>query len=293
VNAFHQRSDWRGVAAVAGEYLAAGGAVWAALTWPSWWSYALAVLVIGTRQYALAEALTHEAAHGNLCASRRLNDALGRLTTWPFFYVLSGYRRYHLEHHRVPLDDPENNIYEQYADWGLPDPAARLSRARAVWLFVGRPLLGVMAVHHGRTLLSNVRWDRDLVETWCMLGAWALACAAAWKLGLLEAVLLLWVVPQLLVVGTLDFWSETADHYRVRGADTRSTLGPFLNRFVSHNIGYHALHHRYPGIPWFNLPRAYAALRPQLREQASTGYLQALRQITETDSGPAAVRGIA
>lgn len=290
MSVFHQRSDLRGLGVVVTEYLLAAAAVSVALAWPSWWLYPFLVLVIGTRQYALAETLTHEAVHGNLCASRRLNDALGIVTTWPFFYTLSGYRRFHLDHHRVPLGDPDNNIYEQYEEWGLPDASQELSPARARWLFVGRPLLGLMAVHHLRTFLSNLWWDRDLPETWLMLGAWLLGIAAAWHLGWLDVLLLLWIVPQLLVVGTLDFWSESGDHYRVRGAHTRSDLNPVLNRLISHNIGYHALHHRYPGIPWFNLPRAYAEFAPSLHEKVSSGYLQTLCQMSDPSSVSAVTR---
>ena len=277
---FRNQSNLRGVFTVFGEYGLIVAALFVAYLYPSWWLYPLLVLLIGTRQYALAEVMTHEAVHSNLCADRRLNELLGRVTSWPFFYVFSGYRRYHLEHHRVPLTDDDNNILEQYEAWGLPSTDEPLGRTRALWLFLGRSLCGIMAIHHVRTICSNVYYDRDLPENYLMMGFWLCVVALFWHFGLLVELLIYWIIPQLLVIGTLDFWSETSDHYRVRGADTRSDLNPFLNRFISYNIGYHALHHRFPGIPWFQLPAAYRALRGELREEMSRGFTQTWRQIT-------------
>ena len=119
-----------------------------------------------------------------------------------------------------------------------------------------------------------------------MSAAWLAVAMLAWQGGWLAELALYWLVPQLLVVGTLDFWSEAGDHYRVCGGRTRSDLNPVLNSLVAHNIGYHALHHRYPGIPWFNLPRAYRAHAGELRHQKSGGYLETLAQMTAVTEAP-------
>ena len=112
-----------------------------------------------------------------------------------------------------------------------------------------------------------------------MLASWGLGLLLAWQAGLLLELLLFWIVPALAVMATLNYWSEVGDHYRVRGAETRSDLNPLLNRLVSHNIGYHALHHRDPKIPWYLLPKAYAAHNHELREEISLGYRQTFGQI--------------
>jgi len=58
----------------------------AAMTgWGHWAAYLVAVVLIGSRQRALAN-LTHEASHRKLFASRHLNDTAARLAcAWPLF----------------------------------------------------------------------------------------------------------------------------------------------------------------------------------------------------------------
>jgi len=276
------QSNLRGVFTVFGEYGLIVAALFLAYLYPSWWLYPLLVLLIGTRQYALAEVMTHEAVHSNLCADRRLNELLGRVTSWPFFYILSGYRRYHLEHHQVDLDDEENNIFEQYEFWGLPDDHEPLSKARAWWLFVARPALGVMAFYHALIILSNVYWDRDLRENYLMLSFWAIVVIIFQRYSLLDELLIYWIVPQLFILATLDYWSEVSDHYKVHKGFTRSDLNPWLNKLISHNIGYHGLHHRYPFIPWYRMAEAYQYFRNELEEEVSPGYVKTFGQVTSS-----------
>jgi fatty acid desaturase len=285
--AFRNHGNLRGVVTVAGEYAIIAIALALASRYPSWWLYPLFVLVIGTRQYALAEIMTHEASHGNLCRSARLNAALGKLTSWPFLQTFAGYRRYHLDHHRLPLDDEDNNIYEEYDLWRLPEEDQHLSPGRAYWLFAGRPLSGVIGLFHAGAHLSDLYYDRDLRENSAMATAWLICLLCAWYFGFLGPLFLYWIVPQLYVLATLNYWSEVGDHYRVGDAQTRSDLNCYLNRLISHNIGYHALHHADPRIPWYLLPQAYRAHKDEIVEQRSSGYAQTLRQIVEFPAGQA------
>ena len=275
-----RRSTGRAVATVLGEYLLIAAAI-AAAEWVDTWAwYPLVVLFVGTRQYAIGECLVHEASHRNLSRSRRMNDLLGMISAWPFFFTLAGYRRFHNRlHHGVGLDDPDNSIREDYADWGLPPEDRPLGHWQAVWHLIAKPLLGLVGLRHLAKTLQDFYWDRDLVENAVMLAAWATVIALAAATGLLGGLAAYWIVPWLTVYAVLNYWSEIGDHYRVTGAETRSDLNWFMNTFVSHNIGYHALHHRYPGIPWFRLPAAHRLLRHELSEQVSTGYVATFRQI--------------
>lgn len=294
------RSTARAVLTITAEYsLIAGAVVFSVLS--DWqWGYIVALLIIGTRQYALGEALAHEASHWHLVArpkqagafaqadwhqreafARKCNDLLGVFLTWPFFMTLSAYRRHHnRQHHNIDLDSEENSIWEEYEDWGLPEPEALVTRARLYWLLALKPFTGLIGVDHVRkTLTDAFVYDRDLLETRLMICTWSvLLLAGAWA-GLLHIVVWYWIVPQILISPVLNYWSEIGDHYRVTGGRTRSDINWLLNRLVSHNIGYHALHHADPSIPWFALPTSYAARAPELEEQVSSGYLDTLRQI--------------
>ena len=79
-------------------------------------AYAIAILVIGTRQHALA-VLSHDATHFHVSRSKRLNDLLSNLlAAWPMAFSSSGYRRWHLQHHRTvgSDDDPELMMYRMF-----------------------------------------------------------------------------------------------------------------------------------------------------------------------------------
>lgn len=278
---FRNHSNIRGVLTVAAEYSIIAGTLTLLTLSPPVWLYPLLIVVIGTRQYALAEVMTHEACHHNLCASRGLNDLLGIFTTWLFFYTLSGYRRYHLEHHRIALSDEKNNIYEEYAFWGLPKNGQTLTKWRAVWLFIIKPFIGITAIQHVMLLVTDLYYDRDLKENYWMVLFWLIVLAFAWRLGLFPELLLFWIFPQLYVHATLNYWSEVGDHFNVRNGETRSDLNWFLNRLIAHNIGYHALHHLDPRIPWYMLPQAYEVNTGKLTEVVSGGYIETFRQISE------------
>ncbi len=277
------RSTGRAVATVARQYALIALTIFVAEAPATWWLfYPLAILVIGTRQYALGESMAHEASHHNLSNVRLINEGLGIATTWPFFFTLSGYRRFHnKEHHNVPLDDPNNSIYEDYEDWGLPPAEDSITVAQAIWHLVIKPLSGIISLRQLIKTIEDWYWDRDLLENTLMLTLWAFTLGLIIYTGYVVEFLAYWIVPLFTVSAALNFWSEVGDHYRVTGATTRSDVNWCVNTLISQNIGYHGVHHRYPRIPWFRLPEAHHALRNDVTEQISTGYLTTLRQIIE------------
>jgi fatty acid desaturase len=78
----------------------------------------------------------------------------------------------------------------------------------------------------------------------------------------------------------ISYWSEISDHYNTK-SKTRSNLSAILN-FFQHNKGYHSLHHKYPNIPWHNLPMAYKEIKKleiNLAEDESYSFVDVYRQI--------------
>ena len=51
----------------------------------------LAILIIGTRQYALSEALLHEASHWHLSNSKSVNDLLGAIDPVAYARALTAF----------------------------------------------------------------------------------------------------------------------------------------------------------------------------------------------------------
>src|SRR5258708_3983860 len=67
------------------------------------WSYAIAILVISTRQHALG-VIMHEATHYRLFTSRWANEVLGDLLcAFPVNMSVSRYRHDHLLHHKYNM----------------------------------------------------------------------------------------------------------------------------------------------------------------------------------------------
>jgi fatty acid desaturase len=279
---FTCRSTLRGLLTIAAEYTIIAGAIAIAVVAPdtAWPAKALAILVIGTRQYALGEALLHEASHWHLSNSKCVNDLLGAILAWPVFTSLAAYRRFHNRlHHELDLADAGNSIWEDYEGWGLPPPTRKLGIALAFWLFVIRPAVGLTGIMHLVKTVRDFGYDFDLWETRLMLAAWAAIIAGAAIFSLLPELIVYWLIPYTFIFSTLNYWSEVGDHYRVTRASTRSDLNWFVNSFVSHNIGYHALHHKYSSIPWFHLPAAYRVHKAEIVEQVSHGYWETFAQM--------------
>jgi fatty acid desaturase len=283
---FTCRSTARALLTIAADYALIVGAIASAAlrdkgwTGLGWGTTALTVVIIGTRQYALGEALLHEASHCHLSTSKRVNDLMGAILAWPVFTSLAAYRRFHNRlHHEVDIADEKNSIWEDYESWGLPPPSRKLSHALAFWLFVLRPAVGLTGVMHLIKTVRDFGYDFDLRETRLMLAAWAAVIASAAYFSFWRELILYWLIPYAFVFSTLNYWSEVGDHFRVSGAKTRSDLNWFVNTFVSHNIGYHALHHKYSSVPWFHLPEAYCAHKAEILEQVSHGYWETFTQI--------------
>ena len=176
---FTCRSTARALLTIAADYAVIVGAIAISALrdkgWPDtgWGTTALAVVVIGTRQYALGEALLHEASHCHLSRSKRLNDLMGAILAWPVFTSLAAYRRFHNRlHHEVDIADEKNSIWEDYESWGLPPPSRKLSPALAFWLFVLRPAVGLTGVMHlaqdGAGFRLRLRPQGDTPDARCL-----------------------------------------------------------------------------------------------------------------------------
>ena len=238
-------------------------AEWAGL----WWWTALTVLAIGTLQFALGEALLHEASHYNLFRSRVWNDRLEALYALPFLTTTDAYRAEHLRHHQR-LGKGNDHVVQDYAYHGLTTVSSL-----AAWVWFGKPALGLTGIEHLRYL-----WNRNPARAWLKVAIfWAPVLAICAAGGLLPALLLYWFLPLFAVFAPLLHWSEIADHYRTR-TGTRSRTSRIHN-LLWHNNGYHAIHHHFPRIPFHNLARAHRALGGD-RWDCTRGWWGVWRQIS-------------
>jgi fatty acid desaturase len=268
----------RALTAVAKEWLliAAAISVTEIVGWR--WLYPLAVVFIGARQAALT-VIGHDAAHHRLLQNRFWNEAVGGLfATWPTFFGLAGYRQYHGDHHRH-LGEPEdgNRIIwrthgadgELRPEWTYPKswPAFAWKIAKrsagptgAWWILRG---------HVGMFVFVRSWAEVAVRVTYTTAIAAALTATGTWF-----EFLKYWIVP-------FCTWHMTAQYVRLvcehsgipigkpgapaSYAMTRTTLARPWERWllVPLNIHYHAEHHFYPSVPFYNLPALHEALMDQ------------------------------
>ncbi|MEQ9812519.1 MAG: fatty acid desaturase [Azospirillaceae bacterium] len=210
----------------------------------------------------LHSSLQHETIHGHPLPSRRLSEGL----VFPALGLVQPYGRFrdsHLAHHRTanltdPLDDPESN-HLVAARWAaLPWPCRAVLAANNTLLgrFLIGPAMGTLSLAVG-DVRALLRGERGIAAAWAWHGL-ALLPVLAW----------------LAFVATLPFWAYLVAAYlgmsilrvrtflehqphddRARRSVIIEDRGPLAFLFLNNNL--HAVHHAYPGAPWYRLPALY------------------------------------
>lgn len=266
VRSFTGRNEWLSLAAIARDWAAIVGLTALGLRVDRWAFYVVAVWIIGMFQFALSEALLHEAAHYNLFRSRRLHHRLEVLYGLPFFLTVAQYQSEHRIHH-ARLGGEGDGLVRDYRRLGLYD-----DRLNVAWIWLVKPVLG-FGCYYASTLTL-----RPFKEGAKIVGFWVAVLAAFYAFGLLHVLVWYWFVPLVWSNYAFVYWSEIENHFNTRSG-TRTNVSPLYNLLV-HNGGYHAIHHRYPTIPWFNLPKAHALLGED-GEDVSSGFLDTYRQLRQ------------
>lgn len=223
----------------------------------------LLLVTVAVAQYS---SLQHEVLHGHPFASQRLNEAL----VFPALTLFVPYQRFretHLAHHYDPnLTDPYDDAESNYMDPAVWERTPRLLQAllRINNTLLGRILIGpaLGTVFFVKTDIALMRTgDRAVQRAWWLHGA-----------GL--ALVLLWLG----LVGTMPLWAyglaayggyallkiRTFLEHRAHVSFRARTViiedrGPLALLFLNNN--FHTVHHMHPAVPWYDLPRLYAAKR--------------------------------
>lgn len=246
----------------------------------SYWTYPIAVLIIGARQRGLSTIL-HDCAHGVGVKNRRLQMFAGTvLTAYPIFQQHYAYKVSHVYTHHPKLGspdaDPDLRFFIEQGAYRRDSTAAYVRRVVIV------PLLGSQTWAYLRYLVRN-RYrvlkgeDRrtevtspvqrrkcaaDRIGFWLF---WAVVVALAWYGGWLLGLLLFWVIPYLTSFQILGWYIELSEHTPlVRDSNidlhmTRNRKSRTWERFLTgiHNDHYHLEHHLDPRTPFWKLPQAH------------------------------------
>lgn len=267
VERFCTRSTWKGCKAICQDVCTIALLAWIGTTFDHWLVYLAVTFCIGQIQFAMGEALLHEASHKHLFQPEHdfLYGPCQIFYAWPFLTTVEAYREDHHLHHVHLLKEHD---YLDYARDGL----------------VGHPNMFYYCFIQPLTPAPNLKWVREnmaSLSSWykrgCCVAFYAAAFAAAFALGIPDKFLYYWCVPLVVWFPKILYWSEMEEHYNTFSG-ARDNINPVEN-FFHHNEGYHWIHHRYPRIPFYNLPAATAALAPPGARDVSTGILDTYSQI--------------
>jgi fatty acid desaturase len=239
---------------------------WINIAYPSIFLYLPSIWIIGAFQFALGESMLHEAAHGNLFEQKKLNYRLQFLYALPFFRTVNQFRKEHITHHNQ-LNKKGDQLVEDYAELGLLQPGINYF---FTWFI--KPVIGFAGFYY----VSAITLKPFKKEGWKILAFWAIVVLAFGLAGKLIWLLQFWIIPLVWSCYSYLYWSEISDHFHTH-TGTRSNINPVTN-FITHNNGYHYVHHQYPTIPWFRLKKAHYELC-NAPGDISTGFVATYRQI--------------
>jgi fatty acid desaturase len=235
--------------------------------YPSLLTFLVSVVLIGSRQFALA-VLVHDGAHNLLFSNSKINDFMSQwFCAYPVFQDNRAYRPYHLKHHRFTEteDDPDLSL-------SSPFPITKKSFARKVL----RDLLGITGYkRYSSTLSSILRTEADnplekLKRIWFKIYGFLITNIIIFSLISYfthwTLFFLLWWLPAFTYYSLIIRIRNIAEHCVTPGKtdfdNTRTTKASFIIRFLMapHRVNYHLEHHLFMMCPWYNLPKAHSMM---------------------------------
>jgi fatty acid desaturase len=222
----------------------------------------------------------HECIHGTAFRTPWVNvlvaEGIGFVTLLPPRW----FRYFHLAHHRHTQDaehdpelaSPKPQTWLAYL-WALTGYTRWHSMIATMLRLAagGRPAAYVPPKAHGKVIAEA----RAYLAAYVLLIGIAIGLGWSWLIPL-------WLVPTLLGQPFLRAYLM-AEHTACPLVpdmllNTRTTFASPLVNWLAWNMPHHTAHHAVPTVPFHQLPRLTAALRPMLRSTAD-GYAAAHRQI--------------
>jgi len=213
-------------------------------------------------------AIAHDAVHGNV-ARGKLAGYLVSLLCWaPTGMSVTIYSNYHLHHHRIAntYPDVDNFVVTDYTT----NPLLAKLMLLCVYTFA-YPIYFMFQMFRYLKRLS--RWERIRMNLELALW-WGLVALAAYLMPL-PVFFFAYGLP--FILGAfLASCTSMIEHFQMPETDddaySSRTYGTRCNvtNFLWNNVTYHNEHHKYPGIPWYNLKSFHHTAYPDYDDQVKS-----------------------
>ncbi|HJR72302.1 MAG TPA: fatty acid desaturase family protein [Luteimonas sp.] len=260
--------NWHAPAALIADYAVIAAAI-AAVYVIGWVAYPFSIVLIGSRQRALAT-MVHEASHGTLARSRWMAGAIATVFSgYLIFTTLSAYRVSHVAGHHGRFGDPDLDAdYKYMLEKGVYETG---ERRRYAWKTLIKPLLlgnvpsYLAYIVKARTFSDAHRHSR--LENVALCVYWALILGCAFAFDQVFNLLLFWIVPFLTTYQIIGWFIELAEHAPLMGnavdlQRTRNRHSHWLEHFLTgmHGESYHLAHHLRPRVPFWRMKQLHRIL---------------------------------
>ncbi|MEI9959649.1 MAG: fatty acid desaturase [Limisphaerales bacterium] len=250
---------------------------WALVMWqPAWWSVLLAIPLIGTRYYGLF-IIGHDGMHRRVFNNTRTNDLFCDLCIFgPIGTITRLNNRNHLEHHQHLATelDPDRHKHACFNKSTRAELTAFLSGLMSLYPAVRNVFFGKKKRKRADSGAANTSY---LFRDFAIIAGWQLALIVGltWAIGW-WAYPVLWLLPVYLHAYLADLVRSFLEHAHPE-SDAKADehrLTTFLSNpverifFAPMNMNYHAAHHLWTSIPYYNLPAADWEIR---KHPASAG----------------------
>jgi len=238
----------------------------------------------------------HEASHGLLRKSRRLNEFDGVLIGIFSFLPFSLYRVVHQMHHMHLATEKDTELWPF-----VLTKAPRWTRRLAAFLelTVGlfySPLIFLRVFIHPQTLVRSQKVRRRIwLELALSVVAWGGILAVVAFFGLWKYFLWLYLAPAL-IAANLQTWRKYVEHLGLMGNTVNSSTRSIVPRsWLGHLFAYtlmhepyHGVHHQNAALPHRVLPRFTSILVPKQPGELAPfiSYRQALPDLIRSLGNP-------
>ncbi len=269
VRGLYALDNYHGILALLSDYVVIAASIYACIAF-GWIAYPFAVIVIGSRQRALAT-ITHEASHGTLTKNHRLNNFLGSyMSGYLIGMLFDAYKQSHVQSHHAQFGSEHDDAdYRYMLDMGVYE---QCSQRKYNWNILVKPLfllnvpkyLGFLV----RDRLLAISSEEGAREGIRLLLFWAVLLTVIIQSGFFMEFVLYWLVPFLTAFQVLGWYIELSEHAPMMNTKldihmSRNRNSHWLERALTglHGESYHLAHHLWARVPFWKMGELNAILR--------------------------------